>query len=268
MGTVLLTGANSSLALPAVDRLLSTYPAHTAILTVRNDTASDPNTAKLLAIIAKYPDAKVSLRKLDLSSNSQVEEFAATLASEIKDGKFPRITTILCNAMTWSLGSGLQHAPSGTELSMQVNHIAQLSLVLRLLGSLDTAPGKGRIVFLSSEVHEPKAAGFAVYPPDIPADLDAGWARPGEDKKGEEVGRGFYRYAVSKLAVVVCSYALARRLKTVSTPHLCCSSSNDTDNNVVRLRASKTSKSWPSTPAACWTRAPFRRRTFRLRGKP
>jgi NAD(P)-dependent dehydrogenase (short-subunit alcohol dehydrogenase family) len=216
MGTVLLTGANSSLGLPAVEHLLAAYPAHTAILTVRNTTAADPNTAKLLAIIAKYPAAKVELRRLDLSSNAQVADFATSLAKEVRNGKLPRIAAIICNAMTWSLGSGIKYTKDGVEASMAVNHVAQLSLVLRLLGSIDTAPGKGRIVFLSSEAHEPKAAGFEVYPPDIPADLDAGWARPGKDKTGEEAGRGFYRYAVSKLAVVMCSYALSRRLKCVS----------------------------------------------------
>jgi NAD(P)-dependent dehydrogenase (short-subunit alcohol dehydrogenase family) len=215
MGTVLLTGANSSLGLPAVEHLLSTYPSYTAILTVRNTTSSDPNTAKLLAIVAKYPDAKVQLRKLDLSTNADVAAFTADLNAEIACGVVPRIAAIVCNAMTWSLGEGVKYSSDGVELSMAVNHIAQLGLVLRLLRSMETAPGKGRIVFLSSEAHEPKSAAFEVYPPTIPSDLEE-WRKPGEDKAGEEVGRGFYRYGVSKLAAVMCSYALARRIKAVS----------------------------------------------------
>ena len=213
MSTVLFTGANSSLGLPAVQYLLSNFPTYTAILTVRNPTADDANTNRLRAIVAKFPNAKTSIRKLDLSSREEVRTFATQLNAEVASGELPTFAAIVCNAMTWSLNDGVKYSAEGLELSMAVNHIAQLGLVLRLLQSVDAQ--KGRIVFLSSASHRPDAGGFAVYPPTIPQDLDE-WVHPAKDGAGEEAGRGIYRYGVSKLAVVMGMYALQRRLKDAS----------------------------------------------------
>jgi NAD(P)-dependent dehydrogenase (short-subunit alcohol dehydrogenase family) len=212
MGTLLLTGANSSLGLPAVEYLLKKHPSHTVILTVRNLSRDDPNTAKLHAIIARYPNTKTTISKLDLSSLEEVLTFATQLQEQVAQGKIPELAAIVCNAMNWSMG-GAKYSEDGLELSMAVNHLSQLSLVLRLLKSMDTK--SGRIVFLSSEAHYPKKARFEVYPPSIPQNLEE-WVHPKEYKSGEEAGRGFWRYGVSKLAVVMGMYALSRRLKTVS----------------------------------------------------
>ncbi|KAF2686327.1 short-chain dehydrogenase/reductase-like protein sdr [Lentithecium fluviatile CBS 122367] len=188
MGTLLLTGANSSLGLPAVEYLLANYPTHTAI----------PHSPEF------------SICRLNLASFPEVISFAGKLNEEIANGDRPRLCAIVCNAMTWFLSDGAKYSTDGLELSMAVNHLAHLSLVLRLLQSMDGQTG--RIVFLSSESHWPGKAGFEVYPPTTPRDLDE-WVHPKEDGKGEGAGRGFYRYGVSKLAVIMGMYALGRRLK-------------------------------------------------------
>lgn len=212
MGTVLLTGANSSLGLPAAQYLLSNYPAYTAVFTVRNVSANDPNTNELRAMITHFPNSKTSIRKLDLSSLEEVRIFAAELNAEVASGKLPKFASIVCNAMSWTLSDGLKYSADGLELSMAVNHIAQTGLVLRLLQSVDVQ--EGRIIFLSSSSHRAGSGGFEVYPPKVPQDLDE-WVHPPKDGPGEEAGRGFYRYGVSKLAVVMGNYALERRLKEV-----------------------------------------------------
>ena len=67
-GTVVITGANGSLALGFVEALLSRYPQHTLIATVRNTSPEkDSNTAELMRIISKYPNSKVNVEALDLA---------------------------------------------------------------------------------------------------------------------------------------------------------------------------------------------------------
>lgn len=211
-GTVLITGANGSLAIPAVDQILSKYPSYTVIATVRNDTKSDANTTRLLNTIAKYPNAKCQLRKLDLSRFSEVAAFAAELHSDIAKARIPVLSSIICNAMAWSLEDGIKLTPDGIESSLAINHLAQFDLVLRLLGDLKDAKD-GRVIFLGSESHHD--TGLGGLKPDLPSDLEH-LAHPPPDKKGEESSKGFQRYGVSKLVIIMTAFELERRLKEVS----------------------------------------------------
>ncbi|PVI01401.1 NAD(P)-binding protein [Periconia macrospinosa] len=207
-GTVLITGGNGSLAIPAVERLLSKYPTYTVIATVRDDTKKDTNTERLLQVIAKYPGAKCQLRKLDLSRMSEVATFADTLHSDIASARIPSLTAIICNAMTWSLADGIKLTPDGIETSLAINHLAHFNLVLRLLGNLKEAKD-GRIVFLGSDAHA--NPGFGGLKPELPSDLEH-LAHPPPDKKGQEASKGFYRYGISKLATIMTAHELDRKL--------------------------------------------------------
>ena len=97
-GTIIITGANSSLAIPAVQHLLTKYPDYTTVLTVRNILDDDVNTKKLRETLTKYPEADTSIRKLDLANLSAVHDFASTIAAEVADGSLPPLTSIVCNA--------------------------------------------------------------------------------------------------------------------------------------------------------------------------
>lgn len=94
---------------------------------------------------------------------------------------------------------------------MAVNTLSHFNIVLRLL---DVMEGRGRIVFLSSESHWPGKAGFEKFPPVIPDDLDA-LVKYEKDKPGEEFGRGFLRYGLSKLVGIMLMYELNRRFQKV-----------------------------------------------------
>lgn len=210
-GAVLITGANGSLGFALVSYLLATYPAHTLLLTVRNPSPKDPNTAKLHSIIAEHPNSKAHIETLDLASLNDVASFTKTITTSIQKGTCPKLDAIICNAMTWSLNSGVKFSKDGFELTMAVNTLSHFDLVLRLLGAMEE---HGRVVFLSSEVHWPGKAGFEVYPPVLPEELEV-LIRYEKDKPGEEAGRGFLRYGLSKLVGVMLMYALNRRLQEV-----------------------------------------------------
>lgn len=209
-GTVIITGANGSLAIPSVEYLLSSYPSYTAVLTVRS--LSDENTERLKGVISSFPEAKASIRLLDLSSLSSVEAFAAEVKTEISDGKLPRLVSIICNAATWSITGGIKLTEDGYESSMAVNHLAHLSLVLRLLGQFGEQGG--RITFLSSNAYSPGVNPLEKYPPTLPENLEL-LVHPSPDAQGETVGRGFQRYALSKLAIVMGMIQLNKILARV-----------------------------------------------------
>ncbi|KAI1774388.1 NAD(P)-binding protein [Hypoxylon cercidicola] len=207
-GTIVVTGANGSLAIPAVRHLLANYPDYTAVLTVRNTEDSDPNTKKLRETIAKFPKAQTSIRQLDLANLSAVHEFASAIAAEVSEKKLPPLASIVCNAYYWNLAGDPEFTADGIEKSIQVNHISHAALVLRLLGSF--GPDGGRVVLFTSDGHFSGKNGLEKYPPGIPDDLDSLLkATPGPDK----LGHGFKRYADSKLAILMWGYALNRYLE-------------------------------------------------------
>ncbi|EED15842.1 short-chain dehydrogenase, putative [Talaromyces stipitatus ATCC 10500] len=218
--SVLLAGANGSLAMPAIQHLLSTYPTISAILAVRNTSASDPNTRRLLEIIAPFKD-RVSLRSLDLADLSSVHSFANSLAAEIASGAVPALASIICNAFYWNLASLPELTSDGFEKTFQINHLAHAALILRLLGS---CTANARILVLASDAHYPGKNSLEKYPPALPevngqndqGDFDI-LIYPETKTKNDPMGYGFQRYANSKLAIVAWMYALNRRLYIATT---------------------------------------------------
>lgn len=215
-GSILITGANSSLAIPAVQHLLTTSPGYNAILTVRDVSDADSNTRRLRDTIARHPEAETSVRELNLADLSAVHSFAETLAADITGGRIAPLAAIVCNAYFWNLSSAAEVTSSGYEKTFQVTHLAQAALVLRLLGHF--GPAGGRIVLFSSDAHWPGKNSLEKYPPAIPQDLELLVKGPDEEEKNK-MGRGFQRYANAKLAVVMWTYALNRYLEKVCPNH-------------------------------------------------
>lgn len=207
-GTIIITGANGSLAIPAVQHLLTKYPTYTALLTVRNTSDTDLNTKRLRETVMQHPQANWSIRKLDLADLSAVHDFADTVAAEITDGKLPPLASIVCNAYYWNLVDDAEVTVDRYEKTFQVNHLAHAALVLRLLGSFESSGG--RVVLLSSDSHWPGKNSLEKYPPAIPDDLNL-LVEPGNESS-DKFGHGFQRYAISKLVIVMWMYALNNHL--------------------------------------------------------
>jgi NAD(P)-dependent dehydrogenase (short-subunit alcohol dehydrogenase family) len=213
-GTIILTGANGSLGLGFVQALLASYPQHILVATVRNTSPqSDPNTASLLKLLSKYPQSRVFVESLDLSSLTSVRSFADRISTRISAGKLPAISAIVCNAFTWSL-NGQRQTSDGYEATFQVSHLSHFVLVLKLLGSMD--PASGRVVMLGSEAHDPgKENPLAKLRAGFPDDLEH-LVRPPPDEPLRVHDRGFARYGTAKLANVVFMHDLNQRLQAVS----------------------------------------------------
>lgn len=221
-GTIIITGANGSLAIPAVDHLLTEFPTFTLVLAVRNPGDDDLNTKALRQVISKHnADKRASIRKLDLTSLGAVTEFAHAVAAEVAQGTLPPLVSIVCNAFYWNLSGPLELTSDGYEKSVQIIHLSHVALVLRLLGSF--GPDGGRVVLFSSDATEPGKNNLESIPPNIPTDRD-GLERlvhppPDDAALGDNMAHGFYRYATAKLAVETWGHALNRRLEKESQPH-------------------------------------------------
>ncbi|KAI1824341.1 NAD(P)-binding protein [Xylaria intraflava] len=204
--SVLITGANGSLGIEAVGRLLQHYPKLTAILTVRDP--DDINSQRLKDTIAKHPGAKAIVQALDLSDLSAVRDFATKLAADISNNSQPPLCAIIATAYHWNLVRDPELTVDGYDKTFQVGHIAHVFLILRLLECF--GPEGGRIVLFSSDSHWPGKNGLQKYPPEIPQDVGS-LAEPKAGK--DKLGLGFLQYACTKLAITAWMYALNTHLK-------------------------------------------------------
>ena len=170
---VLVTGATSGIGLVAA-RALAAQGA-TVILHGR-----DPG--KTAAVAATVP-GKVETVIADLSSLAQVRK----LAAEVK-ARFPRLDVLLNNA--GAINNKRTVTVDGLELTFAVNHLAYFLLTRELLPML--GPGS-RIVNVASEASRS-------------AKLDIG------DLQSERGYAGWTVYANSKLANILFTFELARRL--------------------------------------------------------
>ncbi|KAH8647545.1 putative short-chain dehydrogenase [Tricladium varicosporioides] len=206
-GTIILTGANGSLGIHAAEQLLKAHPEFTTIFTVRNDTDSDTNTQNLRKVIARYPDAKAFIHQVDFAYLSAVHEFASKISSAIVAREYPPLQSIICNAAYWNLILDSELTIDGYDKTLQINHISHVALVLRLIGSF---ADEGRIVLLSSVGHYRKPNLMTSHLPEIPDNIGLlNHPPPDNDKKG----RGFQRYANSKLVITTWMYPLDRYLQ-------------------------------------------------------
>ena len=248
-GTVVITGANGSLALGFVESFLKLYPQHTLVATVRNPSPEkDPNTAKLAKLVSRHARAKVHIEALDLSKLASVRAFAEKLASQVYAKELPRISAIICNAATLSLEAGQNFTSDGYEATFQVCHLSHYLLILKLLDSMDAQ--SGRIVMLGSITHYPeKVNPLSSLRPCFPDNFEE-LVKPSRDPPSLVHDRGFQRYGTAKLANVTLMDDLNKRLKQVrKTPLYIASWSKYL--TCIRIPNYRTS---PSRP---WTRADF-----------
>lgn len=78
-------------------------PGLALLLTVRNASKEDPNTKLLGKLLAQHPQARASIRELDLGRLASVHEFCREVAAEISNGSLPPLVGIMCNAYYWNL---------------------------------------------------------------------------------------------------------------------------------------------------------------------
>ncbi len=144
------------------------------------------------AIVAAIPRAQVTVQHLDLASLDSVRSAAAELRS-----RHPRIDLLVNNA-------GVMYVPRSTtrdgfELQLGVNHLGHFALTGLLLEAMLGVPGS-RVVTVASNAHRLRAG----------TDF--------EDVRSERAYDRVAAYGRSKLANLLFTYELQRRLTAARAP--------------------------------------------------
>lgn len=178
----IVTGGNSGIGFETVRGLAR---AGQRVILAGRDRVACERAAAELARGAGDP-ARVEAWDLDLASLASVRAFAARARAEL-----PRVDVLVCNAGVWPRERRV--TADGFELALGVNHLGHFLLV-RELEPLLRASAPARVVVVSSGLH---ARGRMAWD-----DL--------------QLARGRYSgtdaYAQSKLANLLFTFALARRL--------------------------------------------------------
>lgn len=186
----IVTGANSGLGLETTLGLAAA--GATVVMACRNPAKAEPAPAQLLQ---KLPQAQLQLMTLDLSDLASVRRFAAECAQ-----RFSHIDLLCNNAGVMALPYTL--TKDGFEMQVGTNHFGHFALTGLLLEQLKAAPA-ARIVTVASVAHR-GTNGFDLNDPN--------WQHK-PYRKNEA-------YARSKLANLLFTFELSRRLKAAGSPIL------------------------------------------------
>ncbi len=180
---VLITGATNGIGLAGAEALAG-LGAEVALV-ARSESRAAEAVVKIEAAGASPGTVDVFLA--DLTSQASVRK----LAGEVLD-RYPRLDALVNNA--GAVNATRKLTEDGVELTWAVNHLAAFLLTTSLLDRLEeSAPA--RIVTTSSDAH-------------------IGARIPFDDLAGENgYGRGFRRYGEAKLANILFTVELARRLE-------------------------------------------------------
>jgi NAD(P)-dependent dehydrogenase (short-subunit alcohol dehydrogenase family) len=181
---VVITGATNGIGLAAARRLAA-LGADLAIVARSPERAADAAVQIASASPSgKTPDVLIA----DLASQAGVRHVAAEISS-----RYPRLDVLINNA--GAMYSSRQLTQDGVEMTWAVNHLAPFALTTLLLDLLK-ASAPSRVITTSSAAH---------YRAQIPFD----------DLNAEHsyASMGYERYGQSKLANILFTAELARRLE-------------------------------------------------------
>ncbi len=188
--TTVVTGSNTGIG-KATARLLAER-GFKVIMACRDVAKAEAARNDLLA--TGLPPARLVTRALDLGSFDSIRAFAKELAAE--QGS---LDVLVNNAGVWMQQRSL--TKDGFEQTYGINHLGTFLLTRELLPLLRSAP-EGRIVTVSSELHRRGDRSRLLDDPNA--------------ERGSFNGTA--RYSDSKLANVLFTHALAKRLAAEGAP--------------------------------------------------
>jgi NAD(P)-dependent dehydrogenase (short-subunit alcohol dehydrogenase family) len=214
--TVIITGGNSGLGYQCAKNIAKCDPNYHILLACRNIKKADA-AAEMLKREINNPN--ISTMELDLASLSSIRMFYDAFSQ----ANLPPLYAVVCNAGISAGGvKGEVYTKDGIEMIFGVNHLGHFLLTNLLLNRM----GKnGRIVFVSSDMHEPPAfLGLKVV-------YDNAKAISGRSP-------GMLQYCTSKLCNIYCTYEMARLIATQTDRQITVNAFNPgamSDTNFIRI---------------------------------
>jgi NAD(P)-dependent dehydrogenase (short-subunit alcohol dehydrogenase family) len=197
-GTVIITGGNTGLGYQCAKSIAAGDPRRHVVLACRN-TARGAAAAAALRSATGNPN--VSARELDLGSLASVRAFHDAFSR----AGLPPLEAVVCNAGISASGvPGMARTVDGVEPIFAVNHLGHFLLTNLLLNEMGST---GRIVFVTSDLHDPPA----FFPATVTYD-DAAAVANGRS--------GLSQYCVSKLCNLYCAYEMDRLLTRRTNRHI------------------------------------------------
>lgn len=184
-----ITGANSGLGLQSAHALAA--KGATVVMACRS---ADKAAAAADEIRAATPDARLEVRALDLADLSSIAAFAEAVAAD-----HDRLDVLLNNAGVMAIPR--RETADGFEMQLGTNHLGHFALTGRLYPMLHATEG-ARIVNVASIAHTTGKMTF-------------------DDLMREQRYERWSVYGQSKLANLLFTYGLARRLDEADHPTLC-----------------------------------------------
>jgi len=217
--TLLVTGGNAGLGFETAKAVLRANDGWHLLVTARDPAKG---AAAVERLRRETGDARVEAAPLDLASLASVRRLAADLGLRLAAGELPPLRGVVANAGL-RVTAGTTFTLDGFETTFGVNHLGHF-LLLNLLVPRLSAPA--RIVTVGSGTHEPdnRLARLMGMPAPRwrPAEALAHPDRfPDPAERGESSATiGRRRYGTAKLAQIIATYELARRLDAagVATP--------------------------------------------------
>ena len=189
--TVIVTGANAGLGYETAKNIALSDPAYHVVLACRSTSRAKAAAASLRA---ETGNPHLHATHVDLASLASVRSFVNDLSGEV----LPPLHGIVCNAGISASGvPGRPRTEDGFEMIFGVNHLGHFLLTNLLLSSMDD---HGRIVFVTSDLHNPPA----FFPAKV------------RYVSGDEIAHGtagMAQYCISKLCNIYCTYEMARLIQ-------------------------------------------------------
>ncbi len=177
----IITGATSGMGLVTLKALA--FKGFSIVIPVRND---EKGMSIRNQIILSTNNENVFVMHCDLASLKSIAEFAETFRS-----RFNRLDILINNAGFWE--QQRNESSDGIELTLAVNHLAPFLLTNLLLDMLK-ANNTARVINVSSMAHKGVDINF-------------------NDIEGKEKYSGFKAYSQSKLANILFTKSLAKRIE-------------------------------------------------------
>ena len=188
--TVIITGGNAGLGYQCARNIALSDKGYHQVLACRSLSRGETAAARLMA---ETSNPNISVMELDLASLASVRAFCDTFSQ----AGLPPLYAVVCNAGISARGvPGMPRTGDGFETIFAVNHLGHFLLTSLLLSQMGD---KGRVVFVTSDLHHPPA----FLPVKVTYDSAVAIASRGP---------GMRQYCTSKLCNIYCAYEMARLL--------------------------------------------------------